>query len=377
MALEPAARSGDYRRSDTRPIAMTYLANTALTAVVLLAGLNLIWSVFKARQSTLNTIWALFCGSLGLAMLDRLAGDSLGVLRPFILVAAGGTCGIFWLVARSLFRPGKAVGALHWLLVAAIIAPSAIAQVLASMPFDADLRSTLTGGLRNFQLLFGSTAMVLSAWEGVNGWQAGLSQRERTLRIAYVATISGCVLLSQAFSPPPDASQMLLDLKTLIPALCALCVLLVSGFVVADRNRPPMLDAADSATDSRKKATTEEHALAQRIEMAVRMRSLYLQPELKVATLAQALAIPDYRVSRAICRALGYSNFNQYINRYRIEHAQKLLTEEPERSVLAIGIDSGFGSIGPFNRTFKAVTGMTPRQYRASLSQSAEATVTA
>jgi AraC-like DNA-binding protein len=32
--------------------------------------------------------------------------------------------------------------------------------------------------------------------------------------------------------------------------------------------------------------------------------------------------------------------------------------------ILTIALDTGFGSIGPFNRAFKAHTGLTPSEYR-------------
>ncbi len=32
--------------------------------------------------------------------------------------------------------------------------------------------------------------------------------------------------------------------------------------------------------------------------------------------------------------------------------------------ILTIALDAGFGSIGPFNRAFKAHTGLTPTEYR-------------
>lgn len=51
--------------------------------------------------------------------------------------------------------------------------------------------------------------------------------------------------------------------------------------------------------------------------------------------------------------------------RYRIEHACRLLHEQPRRSVLDISLDAGFGSLGPFNRAFKAATGGTPSAWRA------------
>ena len=33
-------------------------------------------------------------------------------------------------------------------------------------------------------------------------------------------------------------------------------------------------------------------------------------------------------------------------------------------AVLSIALDVGFGSIGPFNRAFKAETGLTPTEFR-------------
>ncbi len=349
-------------------LTMNNLVNIALTTVVALALLNLLWTGLKTKRSTLNTVWALFCGSLALVMLDRAMGEALGAIQPLTQIAAGGACGIFWLVARSLFRSGNAIGTPHWLLVAAILASSAVAPMLAGSPWlSTEMQATITTGLWNFQLLLSSTAMVLSAWEGLNGWHAGLERRERTLRIAYFATIAGCVALTQAVNPPANASQALLDLQTALHAICASLVLLVAGAAVAYRNRHPLLARSNDRSEiiSRKAPTAEDRGLAARIESEVREQSLYLQPELKVASLAELLATPDYKISRAITRALDCDNFNQYINRYRIEFAQRLLGDHTDRSILAIGIDSGFASIGPFNRAFKATTGVTPRQFRA------------
>jgi AraC-like DNA-binding protein len=37
---------------------------------------------------------------------------------------------------------------------------------------------------------------------------------------------------------------------------------------------------------------------------------------------------------------------------------------QAEVPILTIALDAGFGSIGPFNRAFKAQTGLTPSEYR-------------
>ncbi|MCE3289529.1 MAG: transcriptional regulator, AraC family, partial [Caulobacter sp.] len=74
---------------------------------------------------------------------------------------------------------------------------------------------------------------------------------------------------------------------------------------------------------------------------------------------------PEHRVSRAISAGLGFANFNRLINHHRVEQAKQILASDDDRSILEIALDCGFGSIGPFNRAFKAETRMTPKAYRA------------
>ncbi|MEM8546929.1 MAG: helix-turn-helix domain-containing protein [Pseudomonadota bacterium] len=38
--------------------------------------------------------------------------------------------------------------------------------------------------------------------------------------------------------------------------------------------------------------------------------------------------------------------------------------EHADESILAVAMDSGFASLGPFNRAFKQDTGVTPSQFR-------------
>ena len=76
--------------------------------------------------------------------------------------------------------------------------------------------------------------------------------------------------------------------------------------------------------------------------------------------------LPEYRLRRAINRGLGYRNFNEYLNRHRLADAKQALADPGQATVpiLTIALDSGFQSLGPFNRAFKADTGGTPTEYR-------------
>ena len=112
-------------------------------------------------------------------------------------------------------------------------------------------------------------------------------------------------------------------------------------------------------------ACAESQALAAALVRALEVDRLYRQPELKVAELAEHVGSREHRVSRVVNQLLGAPNFNQWVNRYRIQHACRLLHEQPRRSVLEISLDAGFGSLGPFNRAFKSAMGCTPREWRA------------
>jgi AraC-like DNA-binding protein len=95
--------------------------------------------------------------------------------------------------------------------------------------------------------------------------------------------------------------------------------------------------------------------------------SLHAETHLKVADLAKRLEVPEYKVSQCITGALGFPNFNQMINHWRVERAKAMLADDryADLPVLTIALDCGFGSIGPFNRAFKAHTGVTPTQFRS------------
>lgn len=92
----------------------------------------------------------------------------------------------------------------------------------------------------------------------------------------------------------------------------------------------------------------------------------YRTEDLTVAGLARRLAVPEYRLRRLINRRLGYRNFNAFVNGFRLDEARAALADPARRQlpVLTIALDAGFQSIGPFNRAFKAATGLTPTEFR-------------
>lgn len=94
----------------------------------------------------------------------------------------------------------------------------------------------------------------------------------------------------------------------------------------------------------------------------------YLEPGLTIGALAGQVGIPEHQLRALINGALGHRNFSSFVNGYRLAHAKAELAD-PENAripILTIALDSGFSSLAPFNRAFRAAEGVTPSEYRAA-----------
>ena len=93
---------------------------------------------------------------------------------------------------------------------------------------------------------------------------------------------------------------------------------------------------------------------------------IYRREGFDLGALVTALDLPEYRLRRLINQRLGHRNFSSFVNSYRLAEARTALADpgQAEVPVLTVALDAGFQSIGPFNRAFKAETGLTPTEYR-------------
>lgn len=78
---------------------------------------------------------------------------------------------------------------------------------------------------------------------------------------------------------------------------------------------------------------------------------------------AERLSLSRHQLSELL-NAHKKQSFTQYTNRYRVEEAKSLLLKNPDRTVLDIAFETGFGSKNAFNREFKRIAGETPQEFR-------------
>ena len=105
--------------------------------------------------------------------------------------------------------------------------------------------------------------------------------------------------------------------------------------------------------------------LALSVDDAIRVGQIYMDPDITLDKLAESLKILPRDLSSLINRHFGI-NFYEFINRYRIEEAKRMLTSEEYKAttITDIYLKVGFNSKSVFYTFFKKLEGMTPSQCR-------------
>ena len=111
----------------------------------------------------------------------------------------------------------------------------------------------------------------------------------------------------------------------------------------------------------------EEHRLIQhlteQISDLIEKKELYLRKDLRITDLASELATNKTYVSLLINNISG-SSFTNIVNGYRVRHAQDLMQKHPDMLLDDVATESGFASYTSFYRNFKAISGMTPQDWK-------------
>ena len=108
--------------------------------------------------------------------------------------------------------------------------------------------------------------------------------------------------------------------------------------------------------------------LAQKLETIMINQKPFLNSELRLTDLASKLDVTVNHLSQLINSYFGKS-FADYINRYRVDEAKKIIKNKLNLTLLAIAYDSGFNNKTSFNHYFKKNTGISPSEFRKQLSR--------
>jgi AraC-like DNA-binding protein len=91
----------------------------------------------------------------------------------------------------------------------------------------------------------------------------------------------------------------------------------------------------------------------------------YLESNLTLNGLAEKLDVSLHHLSQIINQFEG-QNFNDFVNKYRVEEFIERASKDSHYSFLALALDSGFNSKSTFNAVFRKHKGVTPSQFLAT-----------
>ena len=132
-----------------------------------------------------------------------------------------------------------------------------------------------------------------------------------------------------------------------------------------------IIDETKKIDNSRKKIISDEklNQIKSDLVLIMNIKKPFLDCELNLFKLASEMNVSSHILSYVINTGFE-ENFFQFVNRYRIEEAKKLIIDSKmdHLSILGIGYEVGFNSKTVFNTTFKKMTGKTPSQFKKSSS---------
>lgn len=106
--------------------------------------------------------------------------------------------------------------------------------------------------------------------------------------------------------------------------------------------------------------------LVANIRSLIEEEKIFLDPGLTFARFAALAGFSERTVRHHINHELGFDHFRSFLNVQRVAEACRRLDDRTHRAekLIAIAYDSGFASLASFNRTFLAITGRTPTDFR-------------
>jgi AraC-like DNA-binding protein len=288
--------------------------------------------------------------------------------RMPIHVVSSSTPVMFWILTAGLFNDEFRV---RWYHALAGLGLAALAwRQMFGWP------RTLVAAYDALALLF----VLFAIWHALAGRATDLVEWRRRLRVEYavcVALYITVIIVSQWFWPGSlgRAPFSLINAIVLVGLFFLFSLRLTKDRLTPDS---PQAGLAQSRVDDPRPvapATGQEAALLEALRKLMEDGKAYREDSLSIASLSQNLGVQEYRLRRLINGQLGHRNFSAFVNGYRLAEATAALADpgQAEVPIVTIALDAGFGSIGPFNRAFKAHTGLTPTEYRRAHLGGAEA----
>ncbi|WP_394175176.1 helix-turn-helix transcriptional regulator [Thalassotalea litorea] len=297
-----------------------------------------------------------------LYLLPQMFG-SLTLYSPIwilVFIASNILPGVFFLVGLSVFSDHIEIKPWQYLLALTPVTLASLAQLMLAInnPASATVE-TLAMAAKVAVMLLELALILYALFIALKYWRNDLVAERRFIRGSVISFCSAYIFLVIFV-------EQLLDVQGswLLTGKLGLLALLATGLNVLLMQIKPnsMFEPPQQVAE---KSESHEPQL-QQLEQAMREEKLYQQEGLTIARLARHLGFGEQKLRSLINGVLGYRNFNDYLNYFRIEEVSKQLLrpENASTPILTLALNSGFRSLSSFNKVFKETHSITPSQYR-------------
>lgn len=260
----------------------------------------------------------------------------------------------FWRLTETLFDDGFKPRPWHWLILAAL------ELVFALRFLGPDWDWALIMGRTGAGVLILYTLLAIARDAKADLIEARLKARTHVLILA-----GALALLTLSRPLLADIAPRLVEILARATPLIDIALISFAGrafFRVERALRPP---TTRLRTDAGGPVDPLAADLA-RLDALMRDEQVWREAGLTVAKLAAKAQLPEYRLRHLILERRGARNFSAFLAEYRLAEAARRLSDSTEARVpiTTIAYDSGFASLGPFNRAFRDTFGVTPTSYR-------------
>lgn len=327
------------------------------TGAMLVTGLALVGANLS-RQVRLSGALLTLSIACWLITESHALWSALDRFYPLVLPAyAVGAC--FWLFVLTVFDD-RPIAPLSWTPIVVLVASGVICEL---MPVEE--RQPLWMARNAFSGLL----LIHATYVMIRGWSGDLLEPRRRLRAPVLgfAAFYGITNVAIGLVNRVDPHESWLLWTAGWPYGGAVfAVIVVTAAAVFLQARTTLFGGARrEAPGADARAEAADRVLTGKLNDLM-AGGAWRREGLTIGALARELGEPEYRLRRLINQRLGHRNFADFVNGFRIEAAKARLGDprEARTTVAAIAFDLGYGSLGPFNRAFRAATGATPTEWR-------------
>lgn len=193
-------------------------------------------------------------------------------------------------------------------------------------------------------------------------WNRSRLKNIRLFRIVYIILINGIMADVLLFIGLVTHTTLLIRLDSLLINL-----LICTPFFLGIRY-PNFMNSLSVEISKEKYKQSQIHGInvdsvITRLTELMKLEKLYTDPELNITRVSDELKISKHQLSEILNSKLKV-DYKNFVNRYRVEEAKKLLIEKPDDTILKIAYAVGFNSKTAFYTAFTADTAITPTEYR-------------